>query len=138
MPCGGHWAQWILTQWVATPMTKSPTIKIKRIYDPPADDDGLRVLVDRLWPRGVKKEKAGIDYWAKDLAPTIALRKWFDHQPARFDEFRTLYLKELDDKTEVANEICSKAEDHAVTLLYAARDRSCNYAVVLQDYLSQD
>ena len=75
---------------------------MKRIYDVPADDDGLRVLVDRLWPRGVKKEKAGIDYWAKDLAPTTALRKWFNHQPAKFDAFRTRYLEELKDNSEAA------------------------------------
>ncbi len=72
---------------MTTPMAKSPTIKIKRIYDSPAGDDGFRVLVDRLWPRGVKKEEAKLDLWAREVAPTTALRKWFDHEPNKFDEF---------------------------------------------------
>ena len=118
-------------------MDKSPLIKIKRIYDPIAADDGLRVLVDRLWPRGVKKQDALIDLWAKQLAPTTELRQWFDHQPSRFTEFRKRYFSELEDKVEAAQEIRDAAGDQAITLLFAARDRSCNHAVILQEFLAQ-
>lgn len=110
-------------------------ISIKRIYDSPADDDGFRVLVDRLWPRGVKKEDARIDLWAKDLAPTTELRKWFDHDPTKFGEFRSRYLLELEDQTEDIRALIAAAQEQRVTLLFAARDRSCNHAVILQEYL---
>ncbi len=110
-------------------------IQIKRIYDPPGDDDGLRVLVDRLWPRGVKKEEASVDVWAKELAPTTELRQWFDHDSSKFGEFRSRYLKELDDKDDVARKLIEDANCRTLTLLFAARDRSCNHAVVLLDYL---
>lgn len=117
-------------------MRDSPTIMIKRIYDPPTEQDGLRVLVDRLWPRGVKKKDANVDVWAKQLAPSSELRKWFNHQPARFDEFRIRYLNELQDSVEAAASIRAAAGDRVITLLYAARDRSCNHALVLQEFLS--
>ena len=110
-------------------------IQIKRIYDPPGDDDGLRVLVDRLWPRGVKKEEANVDVWAKELAPTTELRQWFDHDASKFSEFRSRYLKELDDKGDVVRKLLEDANGRTLTLLFAARDRSCNHAIVLLDYL---
>ncbi len=110
-------------------------IQIKRIYDSPGDDDGLRVLVDRLWPRGVKKDEAKVDVWAKELAPTTELRQWFDHDASKFSEFRSRYLKELDDKDDVAQKLIEDANGRTLTLLFAARDRSCNHAVVLLDYL---
>jgi uncharacterized protein YeaO (DUF488 family) len=110
-------------------------IQIKRIYDPLGDDDGWRVLVDRLWPRGVKKDEAGVDVWAKELAPTTELRQWFDHDASKFSEFRSRYLKELDDKDDVAQKLIEDANGRTLTLLFAARDRSCNHAVVLLDYL---
>ncbi len=111
-------------------------IQIKRIYDSLGDDDGLRVLVDRLWPRGVKKERASVDVWAKELAPTTELRQWFDHDASKFSEFRTRYLKELEDKDDVVRKLFEDANGRTLTLLFAARDRSCNHAVVLLDYLN--
>ncbi len=110
-------------------------IQIKRIYDSLSDDDGLRVLVDRLWPRGVKKEEASVDVWAKELAPTTELRQWFDHDASKFSEFRSRYLMELDNKDDVAQKLIEDANGRTLTLLFAARDRSCNHAVVLLDYL---
>jgi len=112
-------------------------IQIKRIYDSLGDEDGLRVLVDRLWPRGVKKERASVDVWAKELAPTTELRQWFDHDASKFSEFRSRYLKELDDKDDVAQKLIEDANGRTLTLLFAARDRSCNHAVVLLDYLKR-
>ena len=111
-------------------------IQIKRIYDPTGDDDGLRVLVDRLWPRGVKKERASVDVWAKELAPTTELRQWFDHDASKFSEFRSRYLKELDDKDDVVRKLFEDANGRTLTLLFAARDRSCNHAVVLLECLN--
>ncbi len=111
-------------------------IQIKRIYDPPGDDDGLRILVDRLWPRGVKKKEARVDVWAKELAPTTELRKWFNHDASKFSEFRSRYLKELDDKDHVVRKLFEDANGRTLTLLFAARDRSCNHAIVLFEYLN--
>ncbi len=111
-------------------------IQIKRIYDSLGDDDGLRVLVDRFWPRGVKKEEASVAVWAKELAPTTELRQWFDHDVSKFSEFRTRYLKELEDKGDVVRKLFEDANGRSLTLLFAARDRSCNHAVVLLDYLN--
>ena len=116
----------------------SETMKIqtKRIYDPLGDDDGLRVLVDRLSPRGVKKQEASVDVWTKELAPTTELRQWFDHDVSKFSEFRFRYLKELDDKDDVVRRLFEDANGRTLTLLFAARDRSCNHAVVLLEYLN--
>jgi len=119
------------------PVPKSFTFKIKRIYEPPEDDDGLRVLVDRLWPRGVTKETAKIDNWAKELAPSTELRKWFGHEATRYAEFRSRYLEELKANAEAAAQIGNQARQGTLTLLYAARDRSCNHAIVLQEFLQQ-
>lgn len=121
---------------MTVPVPKSFAIKIKRIYDPPEDDDGFRVLVDRLWPRGVEKENANVDYWAKDIVPSTELRKWFGHQPPQFGEFRSRYLEELKANAEAADKLGKQARHATVTLLYAARDRSCNHAIVLQEFLS--
>ena len=118
-------------------MAESPTIKIKRIYDPAADEDGIRVLVDRLWPRGVKKVDAKLDLWARDIAPTTALRKWFDHKRDRFDEFSSSYLEELDLNVDAPRQICERADNNVITLLYAARNTAFNHAVVLREYLSR-
>lgn len=112
-------------------MVKSRAIKIKRIYDPPADDDGFRVLVDRLWPRGIKKQDAKVDVWAKQIAPTTELRKWFDHDPAKFDEFRLRYARELESNADAMKQIIDAAGSRAITLLYAARDTTYNHAAVL-------
>src|SRR5262245_14538426 len=111
------------------------TIAIKRIYDPPADGDGFRVLVDRLWPRGVSKTKAHIDLWMKDVAPSDELRKWSHHDPAKWAEFRKRYALELDSNPEPVRELVTRARRGRVTLLFAAKDSDRNNAVALKDYL---
>ena len=111
-------------------------LKIKRIYDEPARDDGFRVLVDRLWPRGVSKEKAHLDLWLKEIAPTDALRKWFGHDPKRWVGFATKYKSELAGRKDLVQQLKKLEADHGnVTLLYAAHDASHNQAVVLQQVL---
>jgi len=113
------------------------TIAIKRVYDPPAADDGYRVLVDRLWPRGMTKETAALDLWAKDLAPSPDLRKEFNHQPERFAQFTHHYLGELSRNPAVAA-FRVELKRPKVTLLYGAHDRANNHALVLADFLRQD
>lgn len=113
------------------------TLGIKRIYAPPDRGDGVRILVDRLWPRGVSRSAASIDRWLKEIAPSPALRKWFNHDPARFSEFRDRYRGELDGNPEPAAEIADLVKDHDVTLVYAARSESINHARVLAEYLGQ-
>lgn len=110
-------------------------IIIKRIYDEPSDDDGYRVLVDRLWPRGVSKEKARLNEWNKDIAPSPELRKWFDHQEVRFEEFSRLYREELKQKETALNDLRKIAKKETVSLLYAAKSPKINQAVVLRDVL---
>lgn len=112
-------------------------VKIKRIYDEPAQDDGTRVLVDRLWPRGISKERAAIDTWLKDIAPSTNLRVWFGHKPERFEEFKHTYFDELSHNPTVATleELIRKNSN--LTLLYAAKSPEINHAVVLQDYLQR-
>lgn len=110
-------------------------IKIKRIYDEPSEDDGYRILVDRLWPRGVYKKDAKIDVWNKEIAPSAELRKWFDHQETRFEEFDTLYREELKAKEEELGELRQIAENETVSLLYAAKNPKINHAVVLRNVL---
>ncbi|MBS0543269.1 MAG: DUF488 domain-containing protein [Proteobacteria bacterium] len=113
-------------------------LKIKRVYETPVEDDGFRVLVDRLWPRGLAKEKAAVDLWLRDIAPSDELRKWFGHDPARWDEFRALYLAELDRDEPAAalRALREQAAAHPVlTLLYAAHDEAHNNAVVLREVL---
>ena len=108
------------------------SVKIKRIYDPAERGDGYRVLVDRLWPRGVSRERAQLDEWARELAPSSELRKWFNHEPVRFDEFRSRYREELRERRPQVEDLRRRARDGPVTLLYAARDREHNEAVVLE------
>ncbi|BAV66055.1 DUF488 domain-containing protein [Sphingobium cloacae] len=110
-------------------------IGIKRIYEPADRADGQRILVDRLWPRGVSKKEAELTEWCKDIAPSPALRKWFGHDPARFDEFRDRYRKELDGNGEAVAALCDRAAKGDLTLLYGAHDETCNHAVVLAQYL---
>ena len=111
------------------------SIAIKRVYEPAAKADGYRVLVDRLWPRGLKKEDAAIDVWAKELAPSAALRKWFGHEVAHWEGFRHRYAAELDAHPEYWRALAVQAERHRVTLLYGARDEEHNQALVLKMYL---
>lgn len=110
---------------------------LKRIYEHPADDDGFRILVDRLWPRGVKKETAAIDLWLKEIAPTSELRKWFGHDPARWAEFRRLYRAELETRGAELDTLRQSGGKGRVTLLYGAKDEAHNQAVVLKEFLEQ-
>lgn len=107
----------------------------RRVYDEPTDRDGFRVLVDRLWPRGVSKEHARADLWLKDVAPSDALRRWFHHEEPRFEEFVRRYRSELDTNPAVADLRDVVASHPVVTLLYGAKDQEHNQAVVLRDYL---
>jgi uncharacterized protein YeaO (DUF488 family) len=108
-------------------------IRLRRAYDPAEPGEELRVLVDRLWPRGVAKES--IDLWLKDIAPSTELRKWYGHQPERWPAFRTKYLKELERNPEAVAELRKVARGKTVALLYGARDRERNQAVVLAEFL---
>jgi len=110
-------------------------IRLKRAYDPPSAEDGTRILVDRLWPRGVRKSSAGIDRWMKDIAPSTALRKWFGHDPDRWREFRRRYAAEIRDHADRLAELRTAARAGPVTLVFAARDERHNDAVVLRDVL---
>ena len=111
--------------------------KIKRIYESPESDDGYRVLVDRLWPRGISKERAALDEWAKEIAPTNELRQWFNHDPEKFAEFESRYTEELDTNS-VAATLKQQWQIHpVVTLLYSAKDIEHNQAVVLQQWLER-
>ena len=111
--------------------------KLKRVYEDPSPKDGLRVLVERLWPRGLTKERAAVDLWLKDVAPSPELRKWFGHDPARFAEFGNLYLEELDGNPAPVVRLCGTLQDQDVTLVYAARDERHNHVRVLRDYLAR-
>lgn len=110
-------------------------ILIKRIYEPAAKSDGFRVLVDRLWPRGMSKETATIDLWLPDIGPSTTLRRWFNHDPARWEEFRRRYHAELNAKQELVTELNGQAKQGTVTLLYSAKDEQHNQAVALRSYL---
>lgn len=114
------------------------TIQIKRIYERLSENDGLRILIDRLWPRGITKEKAQIDEWAKEIAPSSRLRIWFGHKPENFDQFANLYREELDanpNAQKKALQIISQSNTGMVTLLYGAKDTKINHAAVLKSYL---
>jgi len=111
-------------------------ILLKRIYEPYSKEDGYRILVDRLWPRGVSKEKAHINLWLKEIAPSTELRKWFEHDPKKWQEFEKRYKDELKDKTEILQQLKSLETKHKrVTLLYGARDTQHNEANVLKEIL---
>ncbi len=113
-------------------------IAIKRIYDDPAPEDGSRVLVDRLWPRGMSKEAAEIDLWAKDLAPSTALRRWFDHDPDKFDDFAREYRAELAERADAVERLLGSIDRRRpLTLLFAARDPAITHARVLAEHLRQ-
>jgi uncharacterized protein YeaO (DUF488 family) len=116
-------------------MTKKAAIRLKRVYEPAAAEDGLRVLVDRLWPRGLAKEKAAVDHWLKEAAPSTALRQWFGHDPARWPEFRERYRAELRENPTALAALRRLCRGQTVTLLYAASDPEHNNAVVLKTQL---
>jgi uncharacterized protein YeaO (DUF488 family) len=110
-------------------------IRLKRAYEPAASSDGYRVLIDRLWPRGVSREQAQLNAWERELAPSAELRQWFGHQPNRFDEFRRRYLAELRQQRPLLADLRRRARDGTLTLVYAARDSEHNDAVVLATVL---
>jgi uncharacterized protein YeaO (DUF488 family) len=110
-------------------------IRLKRVFAAPEKEDGERILVDRLWPRGMPKQKAALDGWMKDLAPSTELRRWFGHDPARWDGFRARYEAELKQHSDLRDALRQRARKGTVTLLFAARDEAHNEAVVLKDAL---
>ena len=112
-------------------------IQIKRVYEEPADSDGSRILVDRLWPRGLTKEKANVDLWVKDIAPSTELRKWFEHDPEKWKRFRGRYETELRHKKDLIEILAKKARQGPITLLYGARDEKHNEALVLKQVLER-
>jgi uncharacterized protein YeaO (DUF488 family) len=114
---------------------RTENVRLKRAYESPSADDGTRVLIDRLWPRGVKKTDAAIDHWMRELAPSTELRKWFGHDPARWEEFRRRYIAELRENGEELSRLRDMAQEGVVTLVYAARDEAHNDAVVLKEIL---
>jgi uncharacterized protein YeaO (DUF488 family) len=111
-------------------------LKIKRVYDPVSPDDGKRVLVDRLWPRGIKKEKAQIDEWLKEISPSNELRKWYSHDPSKWTEFKERYQKELAEKSELLKKIKAEAKKQTVTLLFSTKELELNNAVALKEILN--
>lgn len=113
----------------------APHVQIKRIYDPADPADGFRVLVDRLWPRGIPKQQARLDAWARELAPSTPLRKWFHHDPERWSEFCERYREELREQAAQLEALRQRACKQPVTLLYAAKDKQINHAAALRDFL---
>ena len=113
------------------------TVQVKRAYDPPSAGDGVRVLVDRLWPRGLSKTKAAVDLWLKDIAPSVDLRRWFNHDPSRWSEFVKRYSDELDKKHAAVSALVGAVRRGRVTLLFGARDPQHNNAMALHSYLTE-
>ena len=118
-----------------TTKISAANVKLKRAYEPPAADDGTRILVDRLWPRGVTKKRAAIDQWMKDIAPSTGLRKWFSHDPARWDEFQRRYAKEVHRNAALLDQLRSLARHGPITLVYSAHDEKHNDAVELRELI---
>jgi uncharacterized protein YeaO (DUF488 family) len=112
-------------------------IDLKRAYDPPAKSDGRRILVDRVWPRGIARHDLQIDSWLKDLAPSTELRKWFGHDPTKWDEFKERYALELEQRSEPLGELVEKARAGHVTLIFSAKDTQHNNAVALREHLER-
>jgi uncharacterized protein YeaO (DUF488 family) len=113
------------------------SIRLKRVYDAPAKADGRRILVDRIWPRGLAKRKARVDEWLKEIAPSAGLRKWFAHDPARWKEFKKRYAAELDDQRDQVEHLARAARQRTVTLLFGAKDTEHNNAVALKEYIAR-
>ena len=110
-------------------------IRLKRAYEPPEKHDGTRLLVERLWPRGLTKEKAGIDEWFKEVAPSQELRKWYGHDPEKWEDFRRRYLKELRGNADEVDRLRARVKEGPVTFVYAAKDEKRNSALLLKEYL---
>jgi uncharacterized protein YeaO (DUF488 family) len=120
---------------MTTPTVPASHIRLKRVYEPPSPEDGVRVLVDRLWPRGLRKAEAAIDRWMKDIAPSTELRQWFGHDPERWQEFRRRYARELRQHATTIDELHELAQHKTVTLVFGARDEEHNDAVALREVL---
>ena len=112
-------------------------IQLKRVYEEPGDTDGKRILIDRLWPRGVTKAKAQIDIWLKDIAPSTELRTWFGHDPSKWDDFKKRYKNELKNNSEAVSKLREQMSQGKVTFVYSAKDKEHNDAVVLAEYLGE-
>ncbi len=112
-------------------------IKTKRTYDPPSRADGFRILVDMLWPRGISKEKLSVDLWLKEIAPSDGLRRWFSHDPERWEEFKSHYFEELDANREAVERILQEAGRRPVTLLFSSKEQELNNAAALKEYLEK-
>ena len=113
-------------------------IKTRRIYDKPDADDGFRILVDRIWPRRLKKNDVKIDLWQKDIGPSSALRKWFNHDQRKWNEFKRRYYEELKDRKEIVKLFLEKAEQGTITLLYSSKEEKYNNAIALKEYLQSN
>ena len=112
-------------------------LTVKRVYMKPSEEDGLRILVERLWPRGLSKEKAAVDVWLKDIAPSTDLRKWFNHDPDKWHEFQNRYEEELQQNKDLVNMLRKKIQEQKVTLLFSSREEHFNDAIALQQYLKK-
>ena len=112
---------------------KKFSIRVKRIYESPNPDDGFRILIDRLWPRGIKKDDAKIDLWLKEIAPSDSLRKWFNHDSEKWEEFKSRYVKELDQNQDLVAQLARHVRKGTVTFLFSAKDKSYNNAVALRE-----
>jgi uncharacterized protein YeaO (DUF488 family) len=112
-------------------------IKVERIYNNPRGNSTFRILVDRLWPRGLSKDKVKVDLWQKDIAPSNSLRKWFSHDERKWDEFKDRYFKELEKNSEFVSTIIDRAKEEPITLLFAAKDEKFNNAMALKEYLEE-
>ena len=112
-------------------------IRLKRVYEPASPEDGWRVLVERLWPRGVSKEKAALDSWCKEVAPSPELRIWFSHDPGKWDEFRTKYDRELDANLQIVKILAGKSARGTITFVYSSRDSEHNNAMALREYIEK-
>lgn len=112
-------------------------IKIKRVYDKPEPGDGARILVERLWPRGLSKKEAKVDHWLKDIAPSTELRKWFSHDPAKWEEFRKRYIQELDQNRDAVTELLKITKLSTVTFVYGSKEEEYNSASALKDYIEK-
>ena len=119
------------------PVSASMRIKLKRVYEKPEESDGVRILVERLWPRGLTKSDAGVDLWLKDLAPSTELRKWFGHDPSKWKDFKKRYFAELDNKGEAFSQLLDISSKGHVTLVYASKDEEHNNSVALKEYLEK-
>ncbi len=123
---------------VAHDYTPAMAIHIRRVYDPPTDEDGRRILVDRLWPRGLSKKRARIDYWARDVSPSTELRRWYGHDPDKWPEFKARYAAELDTNAEGLKKLREAVGPGDVILVYSSKERRLNNAYALREYLEPE